>query len=452
MQITPAEAHALGPFTWLKRPEIGGPPAQRDPHVIERVSEMLADIERNGLDAVRRYARELDGWTGDLEVGPQDLRRSGDALPGDVRAALELGYQRTNQFATAQRANLSDFAVEVVPGVVAGVQYIPVGRVGAYLPAGRFPLLAGAFMTVGVAKAAGVPTVLACTPPSGERGAHPAVLYGAYLSGADRVFAVGGVQALGALAFGILDGEPVDMIVGAGNAFVTEAKRQLFGRVGIDLLAGPSEVAVLADESANPDWVAADLLGQAEHGPNSPAALITTSESLGRKVIESIDRQLETLSTREIAGAAWRDYGSVVVARDKAQAAAISDVLGPEHLEVQTGDDDYFLKTLRNYGSLFLGPWSTVAYSDKGIAGTNHVLPTGKTARYTAGLSVARFLKPLTYQRAGREATGALAPAVARISAFEGMAAHEATATIRIDEVGRTPSTFAGTAAVGGGS
>lgn len=168
MQITPAEAHALGPFTWLKRPEIGGPPAQRDPHVIERVSEMLADIERNGLDAVRRYARELDGWTGDLEVGPQDLRRSGDALPGDVRAALELGYQRTNQFATAQRANLSDFAVEVVPGVVAGVQYIPVGRVGAYLPAGRFPLLAGAFMTVGVAKAAGVPTVLACTPPSGS--------------------------------------------------------------------------------------------------------------------------------------------------------------------------------------------------------------------------------------------------------------------------------------------
>jgi sulfopropanediol 3-dehydrogenase len=303
-------------------------------------------------------------------------------------------------------------------------------------------------MTVGVAKAAGVPTVLACTPPSGEHGAHPAVLYGAYLSRADRVFAIGGVQALGAMAFGLLGDAPVDMLVGAGNAYVTEAKRQLFGRVGIDLLAGPSEVAVLADDSANPEWVAADLLGQAEHGPNSPAALITTSEVLGRSVIDAIDRQLTTLATRDIAGAAWRDFGSVVVARDRAQAAAIADVLGPEHLEVQTDDDEYFLKELRNYGSLFIGPWSTVAYSDKGIAGTNHVLPTGKTARYNAGLSVSRFLKPLTYQRAQRDATAALAPAVERISAFEGLAAHEATATIRIDEIGRHSGLFDGTPAV----
>jgi sulfopropanediol 3-dehydrogenase len=451
MQITPDEARALGPFTWLKKPAIDGPPAQRDPKVVERVSEMLSDIERNGLDAVRNYARELDGWTGELEVGADELRKSGDALPADVRAALELGYERTNRFATAQRAHLSDFEVDIAPGVVGGVQYIPVSRVGAYLPAGRFPLLASAFMTAGFAKTAGVPMVIACTPPSGEHGAHPAVLYGAYLSRADRVFAVGGVQAMGAMAFGLLGEAPVDMIVGAGNAFVTEAKRQLFGRVGIDLLAGPSEVAVLADETANPEWVAADLLGQAEHGPNSPAALITTSESLGRKVIEAIERQLATLATREIAGAAWRDYGSVVVATDRAQAAAIADVLGPEHLEVQTEDDDYFLKELRNYGSLFIGPWSTVAYSDKGIGGTNHVLPTGKTARYNAGLSVSRFLKPLTYQRAQREATAALAPAVERISAFEGLAAHEATATIRIDEIGRHSGAFDGTPAVARG-
>lgn len=451
MQITADEARALGPFTWLKKPAVDGPPAQRDPKVVERVSEMLSDIESHGMDAVLRYARELDGWTGELEVSAADLRKSGDALPADVRAALELGYERTNRFATAQREHLTDFEVDVAPGVVGGVQYIPVSRVGAYLPAGRFPLLASAFMTAGFAKTAGVPTVLACTPPSGEHGAHPAVLYGAYLSRADRVFAVGGVQALGAMAFGLLGDAPVDMLVGAGNAYVTEAKRQLFGRVGIDLLAGPSEVAVLADDTADPEWVAADLLGQAEHGPNSPAALITTSETLGRRVIEAIDRQLETLATREIAGAAWRDYGSVVVAADRAQAAAIADVLGPEHLEVQTDDDDFFLKELRNYGSLFVGPWSTVAYSDKGIAGTNHVLPTGKTARYNAGLSVSRFLKPLTYQRARQEATAALAPAVERISAFEGLAAHEATATIRIDKIGRHSGAFDGTPAVNRG-
>jgi sulfopropanediol 3-dehydrogenase len=432
MQITPDEAQSLGPFTWLKKPAVDGPPAQRDPNVVQRVSGMLSDIERNGLDAVRSYARELDGWDADLEITADELRRSGDTLPADLRDALELGYERTHRFAVAQREHLTDFELELAPGAVVGQRYVPVTRVGAYLPAGRFPLLAGAFMTVGVAKAAGVPTVLACTPPSGEHGAHPAVLYSAYLSGTDRAFAIGGVQALGAMAFGLLDEPPVDMLVGAGNAYVTEAKRQLFGRVGIDLLAGPSEVAVVADDSADPDWVAADLLGQAEHGPNSPAALITTSESLGRKVIDAVDRQLRALSTRDVAGPAWRDYGSVILAADRAQAVAISDVLGPEHLEIQTADDAYFLKELRNYGSLFLGPWSTVAYSDKGIAGTNHVLPTGKTARYNAGLSVSRFLRPLTYQRAERAATAALAPAVERISAHEGLAAHEATATIRI--------------------
>ena len=448
MQITSAEARALGPFTWLKKPAVSGPPAQRDPQVVERVSAMLSEIERDGLDAVRRYSRDLDGYTGALEVDAADMRTSGNALPTDVREALELGYERTNRFASAQREHLTDFEIELAPGVTGGVQYVPVSRVGAYLPAGRFPLLASAFMTVGVAKAAGVPTVLACTPPSGEHGAHPAVLYGAHLSRADRVFAVGGVQALGAMAFGLLGDAPVDMLVGAGNAFVTEAKRQLFGQVGIDLLAGPSEVAVLADETADPEWVAADLLGQAEHGPNSPAALITTSETLGDNVIRAIERQLESLATREIAGAAWRDYGSVILAEDRAQAAAISDVLGPEHLEVHTGDDEFFLKELRNYGSLFLGPWSTVAYSDKGIAGTNHVLPTGKTSRYNAGLSVSRFLKPLTFQRASRDATAALAPAVERISAFEGLAAHEATASIRIDAIGRHSGVFDGTPAV----
>ncbi|MFJ9058014.1 histidinol dehydrogenase [Streptomyces sp. NPDC102409] len=442
MQITHDEQKTLAPFRWIKKPAVDGPPAQRDPQVVERVSQMLKEIENKGMDAVRAYGKELDGWSGELEIGATELKKSGDALPADVRTALEMGYERTHRFASAQREHLTDFEIEVAPGVAGGQRYVPVSRVGAYLPAGRFPLLASAFMTVGVAKTAGVPTVVACTPPSGEHGAHPAVLYGAYLSRADRVFAVGGVQALGAMAFGLLGEAPVDMLVGAGNAFVTEAKRQLFGRVGIDLLAGPSEVAVIADDSADPAWVAADLLGQAEHGPNSPAALITTSERTGRAVAAEIDRQLETLTTRDIAGPAWRDFGSVIVVRDRDEAVAVSDILGPEHLEIQTEDDDFYLRNLTNYGSLFIGPWSTVAYSDKGIAGTNHVLPTGKTARYNAGLSVSRFLKPLTYQRTAREGTAALAPAVERISAFEGLAAHGATATVRIDRIGRTSGAF----------
>lgn len=442
MQITHHEEQALPPLVWLKKPVVDGPPAQRDPKVVERVSEMLSVIERKGLDAVRAYAQELDGWSGDLEIGADELKASGNALPADVRTALELGYERTHRFAAAQREHLTDFEVELAPGVAGGQRYVPVNRVGAYLPAGRFPLLASAFMTVNVAKTAGVPTVMACTPPSGEHGAHPAVLYGAYLSRADRVFAVGGVQALGAMAFGLLGEAPVDMLVGAGNAFVTEAKRQLFGQVGIDLLAGPSEVAVIADDTADPVWVAADLLGQAEHGPNSPAALITTSEQLGHAVLAEMDRQLASLATRDIAGPAWRDFGSVIVVRNADEAVAVADVIGPEHLEIQTAEDDHYLEHLSNYGSLFLGPWSTVAYSDKGIAGTNHVLPTGKTARYNAGLSVSRFLKPLTYQRVAQEGTAALAPAVERISAFEGLAAHGATATLRIDRTGRTSGAF----------
>ncbi|MFJ6694595.1 histidinol dehydrogenase [Streptomyces sp. NPDC091272] len=442
MQITHDEAQSLPPFRWLKKPAVDGPPAQRDPAVVERVSQMLKEIERKGMDAVRGYAQELDGWSGPLEIEAAELKKSGDALPPDVRTALEMGYERTHRFAAAQREHLVDFETEVAPGVLGGQRYVPVSRVGAYLPAGRFPLLASAFMTVNVAKAAGVPTVLACTPPSGEHGAHPAVLYGAYLSRADRVFALGGVQALGAMAFGLLGEAPVDMLVGAGNAYVTEAKRQLFGRVGIDLLAGPSEVAVIADDSADPVWVAADLLGQAEHGPNSPAALITTSERQGRAVLAEMERQLASLPTRDIAGPAWRDFGSVILVEDRAGAVAVADVIAPEHLEIQTEDDDHYLANLTNYGSLFIGSWSTVAYSDKGIAGTNHVLPTGKTARYNAGLSVSRFLKPLTYQRASKEGTASLAPAVERISAFEGLAAHGATATLRIDRVGRSSGAF----------
>jgi len=423
-----------GSYRPLKAPAVTGPAAQQDPKVAATVSEMLRAIEAGGMDTVLRYAAELDHWDGREVAVPPDLAaRSGDALSPELREAIELGARRTRAFADAQRAHLADFETELVPGLTVGQRYVPVGRVGAYLPAGRFPLTASAFMTVNVAKAAGVRSVVGCTPPGPDGQPNQAVVYAAHVSGIDRLYVLGGVQALAAMAFGLLGEPPVDMLVGAGNAYVAEAKRQLFGTVAIDLLAGPSEVAVIADETADVTLVAADLLGQAEHGTNSPAALVTTSEDLGLKVIAEVDRQLETLPTREIAGPAWRDYGSVTWAADADTAIALMDDLAPEHLELMTADDGYYHARLTSYGSIFLGRWSTVAYSDKGMAGTNHVLPTAGGAKHSAGLSVSRFLKPLTYQRVTRAATPQLADAVEVISAAEGMAAHRATAVLRLD-------------------
>lgn len=420
-------------LTHLKSPGVDAPEAQRDPRVAETVSTMLSEIETNGLDAVRRYALELDrSAPEDFELDARDLAAIGDRVAPDLRRAIELGSERTQRFASLQREHLTDFEAELVPGLVVGQKYVPVASVGAYLPAGRFPLTASAFMTVGVAKVAGVPTVIGCTPPQPDGGVNPAVAYAAKISGIDHLYVLGGVQALAAMSFGLLGQDPVDMIVGAGNAYVAEAKRQLFGTVAIDLLAGPSEVAVIADETADPEIVAADLLGQAEHGPTSPAALVTTSERLGRQVIEAVDRQLATLSTADICGPAWRDFGSVVLVATKEDAALVMDEFAPEHLEIQTADDAWYQDRLTNYGSLFIGAWSTVAYSDKGMAGTNHTLPTAGGAKHSAGLSVSRYLKPLTYQRIAREATPALATAVDVISDSEGMTAHQATATLRL--------------------
>lgn len=434
MQINESDIPWIkGSFTTLKAPAVGGVPAQRLPEVIETVSRMLTDIEKNGVDAVVKYSRQLDKWEGDsIELNHADLARTGDQLTPRLREALAAGAERTRLFAVEQREKLTDLSAEIVPGVTVGHRYVPVSRVGAYLPAGEYPILSSAFMTVGVAKAAGVPTVIACTPPMSPTSGNPAVLYAAYLAGVDRAFTVGGVQALAAMAFGLLGEQPVDIIVGAGNAYVTEAKRQLFGRVGIDLLAGPSEVAVIADQSADPVLVAADLLGQAEHGKLSPASLVTTSQELGEAVIREVKRQIDGLATRNICGPAWHDYGSVYVADSRETAVELMDILAPEHLEILTTEDDYYHDNLKNYGSIFLGTWSTVAYSDKGITGTNHVLPTGAGARSSGGLSVARFLKALTYQRVSKEATPAVARYVETIAGFEGMAAHEATATLRL--------------------
>lgn len=429
------KAKIPGSLTVIKEPPGEDVAEQNNPKVVETVSAMLSDIESGGMDTVLRYARDLDGFEGDVEVSQAEIRRAVDELPADLREALDQGAERTRRFAEMQRARLVDFEDEVIPGVVCGQKYVPVSNVGAYLPAGRFPLLASAFMTVGVAGAAGVPNIVSCTPPSLNGRPHPAVLYSAHISGGERIYALGGVQALAAMAFGLLDGHGSDMIVGAGNAYVAEAKRQLYGRVGIDVLAGPSEVAVIADSSADAEMVAADLLAQAEHGPQSPASLITTDRALGEAVAVEIDRQLAGLATREIAEAAWRDYGSIYVVDDREAAVVAMDLLAPEHLEVLAEDLDWYLGELTCYGSLFLGPWSTVAYADKGMSGTNHVLPTARGARYTEGLSVLGFLKQLTYQRAEKSATQAQAGPVVTISDFEQMPAHRDSAQLRLNRL-----------------
>ena len=393
-------------------------------------------------------AAPLDfGFTGsfaDFTVtnsGLYDITAAGAALTDELKASIAFAQAQIRHFAELQRATLTDFEAETLPGVYLGQRQVPVASVGAYCPSGRVPMLACAFMTVLVPKVAGVDTVIACTPPRGGA-LHPPTLHAIATSGAERIFALGGVQALAAMAFGLLDADlgAVDMIVGPGNAFVAEAKRQLFGRVGIDLLAGPSEVAVIADDSADPELVAADLLAQAEHGPTSPAVLITTSEGLGHAVIAEADRQLDELDKRMPGSAqtprsAWTDHGAVMLATDREHAAALSDAVATEHLEVHTRDDDWYHQRLRNYGSIFLGSRATVAFSDKAI-GTNHTLPTGRAARYTGGLSVAKFLKTLTYQRIdSADGVRAIAPHVVEISQADLMPAHEASAAKRLERV-----------------
>jgi sulfopropanediol 3-dehydrogenase len=398
---------------------------------------MLGRIEREGMEAVRSYSRELDNWDPpDFAVSDTEIEAAGASLSPQLRDAIAFAQKQIRGFAELQRKSLTDFEVETLPGVVLGQRQVPVARVGAYIPAGRLPMLATPFMTVLVAKVAGVERVVACSPPRDGRGIHPPVLYSIATSGADAIFALGGVQALAAMAFGLIDAGSVDVLVGPGNAFVAEAKRQLFGQVGIDLLAGPSEITVLADESADPELVAADLLAQAEHGPTSPSILVTTDRALARSVVEEVERQLDQLAVLdadEVPRRAWNDHGAVILVGSPEDAVRVVDGLAPEHLEVQTSRDDWYFERLRNYGSIFLGARATVAFSDKAI-GTNHTLPTGQAARYSGGLSVAKFLKTLTYQRVlSDEGVEAIAPVVAEIARADLMPAHEATANLRLD-------------------
>jgi len=426
---------------YLKAPN--PPTTEATEELRNRVSEILKDIEKGGLDAVRRYSQELDSWApADFVVSDAEFDRAAAQIDDTIKEHIAFAQNQIRTFATAQRGTLGELEIEVGNGVVLGHRLIPVNAVGAYVPGGRYPMLASSFMTVLVAKVAGVKQVVACAPPQREKGIHPTMLYAMRTSGADAVLCLGGVQALAAMAFGLVDGlEPVDMLVGAGNAFVAEAKRQLFGRVGIDLLAGPTEVLVIADSSADPRLVATDLLGQAEHGPNSPAGCIAIGEDVAQAVQAEVEDLLQTFPTAEIAGQAWRNHGWIAIAADDEEAAAIADAAADEHLEVQVAEDklDWYLQRLTNYGSLFLGEQATVAYGDKAV-GTNHVLPTSRAARYTGGLWVGKFLKTCTYQRLTPEGTRLVAPAVAAISHEEHFEGHALTAEVRLDRVAQFSS------------
>jgi sulfopropanediol 3-dehydrogenase len=416
----------------LKAPAAG---ATVDRAVGETVAEILHEIERDGERAVRRWSERLDGWNPpSFRIELDEARRQAASIDPELRASVDFAREQISRFAEDQRATLTDLDCEPLPGVHLGHRHIPVQAVGSYSPGGRYPLIASALMTVVTPRVAGVERIVAVAPPRpGVGGIHPAQLYAMLTAGADEIVCLGGVQALAALAYGLADLEPVDLIVGAGNAYVAEAKRRLFGDVGIDLLAGPTEILVLADESADPRLVAADLLGQAEHGPTSPAVLVTDSERFGRAVIDAVEQWLGTWPTADVAGRAWRDHGEVVVCDDREEMAATADRYAPEHLELQTADDDWFLARLRNYGTIFVGAGSTVAYSDKAI-GTNHVLPTRRAARYTGGLWVGKFLKTVTYQRVDPSAAATIAHHTATICDAESMAGHALTARLRMEQ------------------
>jgi len=412
-----------------RTPETASDSAQKVAH------EMLADIGKRGEAAVREYAARLDGWTGEIVVSPADIERRARDIPASTRRDIEFATERVRRFAQAQRESIREFAVEVQPGLIAGQRLVPVNVAGCYVPTGRYAHIASAYMSIATAKAAGVPTVVACSTPYQGGGIHPLVLYAMKVAGADVVMTLGGVQAIAALAYGLFTGKPADIVVGPGNKFVAEAKRLLFGKVGIDVFAGPSEIAIVADDSADAAIVAADLVGQAEHGHESPAWLITLSRALADDVMQRVPRLIDALppTARDAAGSAWRDCGEVILCDSREDAAGVSDRCAPEHLEVHARDLDWWLARLTCYGSLFLGEETTVAFGDK-ASGPNHILPTKGAARYSAGLSVHKFMKPLTWQRMTRDAAKDIAQVTARISRLEGMEAHARTADDRLEK------------------
>ena len=399
----------------------------------EIVQTMLHEIEQGGEECAREYARKLDGWEKDIVVSRADITAAGALLSEQARRDIEFAHARVKTFAEAQLASMGEFETELSPGLFAGQRLVAVKTAGCYVPGGRYAHIASAIMSITTARVAGVSHVIACSPTHKDRGIHPAILYAADLAGADTILALGGVQGIAALAFGHFTGHAADILVGPGNRFVAEAKRILFGRVGIDLFAGPTEILVIADHTADPELVASDLVGQAEHGPDSPAWLVTTSAAVAEKVIALVPGYIQRLPepNRTAAQTAWRDYGEVVVVDTAEEAVQVSDEYAPEHLEVHCKDPDWWLQHLSNYGSLFLGEETTVAYGDK-CSGTNHILPTKGAARYTGGLSVSKFIKVLTWQRMTAEANREVGAVTARISRSEGMHGHALTGDDRL--------------------
>ncbi|MBN2581386.1 MAG: histidinol dehydrogenase [Pirellulales bacterium] len=404
---------------------------QDDPETARVVSEILADVEKHGMDAVRRYSRSLDDWDPPcLELGPKAIDAAVAQLSPEAIADTDFCQENVRRFAHAQLKTLLPLETEIRPGIVLGHRHIPVKTVGSYIPGGRYPMFGSAQMSIIPAKVAGVRTVVACTPPVKGVGYYPATVNAMAKAGADRIFILGGVHALAMMAFGVGDVPEADVLCGAGNKYVAEAKRQLYGRCGIDLLAGPTEILIIADDEADSELVACDLLGQAEHDPNSGICLICLSEDFGRRTIAEVEKQLETLPTRDVAALSWRDNGRVLLADNPEEAAALSDDYAPEHLELHVADRDFYADRLANYGSLFIGEETTVAYGDKSI-GTNHILPTSRAARYTGGVWVGKFLKTCTYQRMTPAASRDLAPVTQRQCEREKMLAHGMTAAIR---------------------
>jgi sulfopropanediol 3-dehydrogenase len=407
-----------------------------DPELAERVRLLIADVEARGEAAVREMSRDFDHWEPEqFQLSPARIEEIVAGVDADTLDDIRFAQTQIRNFAQVQLDSMGDTEVETMPGVVLGHKNIPVGSVGAYVPGGRYPMVASAHMSVLTAKVAGVPRVAACTPPI--NGSVPAETVTAmHLAGADEIYLLGGVQAVASLALGTEFVDPVDVLVGPGNAFVAEAKRQLYGRVGIDLPAGPTETLLLADDTVDGEICATDLLGQAEHGPTSPAVLLTTSRQLGIDTIAEVERQLETLPTADIASKAWADYGRVIVCKNKAEMLAMANDLAFEHVQVMTSDDDYFLENLTNYGALFLGPMTNVSFGDK-VIGTNHTLPTQGAARYTGGLWVGKFIKTVTYQRVTNpESSALIGEYCSRLCAIENFAGHQAQADIRVERYG----------------
>jgi len=401
--------------------------------VRETVREIIEKIKDEGEAGVRYYSEKFDGWNPkSFRVTKDEIIATKRKLPATEVEDIDFCQEQIRNFASQQMKRLEDlnFEVETLPGVHLGQRVIPVKSSGAYIPGGRYPMLASAHMTVVTPKVAGVSRVVACSPPVKGEGLWPGTLYSMTMAGADEIYCMGGVQALAALAYGMEGLEPVDMVVGAGNKYVAEAKRQIFGDVGIDLLAGPTEILIIADETSDPFILAADLLGQAEHDPNSRQALVSLSRNIAEKTIEEVEKQLIELPTKDVAGVAWRDNGEVIIVDSPEEAVMVSNEWAPEHLEVQTEDWHYYLENCANYGSVFLGEETTVAYGDKTI-GTNHVLPTMRAARYTGGLSVGKFVKTVTYQYATKEASAKIGDVCERACNYENMLAHGITCRIR---------------------